>query len=124
MMAIALRFLSTAARYLLESWYIDVNETRCRTNTGDVQLENLYKENGMSVGNGMQEKHKTDITKFCIKCGAALSSDEIALHKKLYNRAAESFMCIRCSSAYLEVTQEMLTAKIEEFKKMGCTLFD
>ena len=78
----------------------------------------------MSVGNGMQEKHKTDITKFCIKCGAALSSDEIVLHKKLYNRAAESFMCIRCSSAYLEVTQEMLTAKIEEFKKMGCTLFD
>ncbi len=78
----------------------------------------------MSVGNGMQEKHKTDITKFCIRCGAALSSDEIALHKKLYNRAAESFMCIRCSSAYLEVTQEMLTAKIEEFKKMGCTLFD
>ena len=124
MMAIALRFLSTAARYLLESWYLDVNETRCRTNTGDVQLENLYKENGMSVGNGMQEKHKTDVTKFCIKCGAALSSDEIALHKKLYNRAAESFMCIRCSSAYLEVTQEMLTAKIEEFKKMGCTLFD
>ena len=108
----------------MESWYIDVNETRCRTNTGDVQLENLYKENGMSVGNGMQEEHKTDITKFCIKCGAALSSDEIALHKKLYNRAAESFMCIRCSSAYLEVTQEMLTAKIEEFKKMGCTLFD
>lgn len=53
-----------------------------------------------------------------------ISSDEIALHKKLYNRAAESFMCIRCSSAYLEVTQEMLTAKIEEFKKMGCTLFD
>ena len=108
----------------MESWYIDVNETRYRANTGDGQLENLYKENGMSVGNGMQEEHKTDITKFCIRCGAALSSDEIALHKKLYNRAAESFMCIRCSSRYLEVTQEMLTAKIEEFKKMGCTLFE
>ena len=101
----------------MESWYIDVNEARYRTNTGDVQLENPYKENGMSVGNGMQEKHKTDITKFCIRCGAELS-------KKLYNRAAESFMCIRCSSEYLEVTQEMLIAKIEEFKKMGCTLFD
>ena len=96
-----------------------MNEARYRTNTGDVQLENPYKENGMSVGNGMQEKHKTDITKFCIRCGAALSSDEIALHKKLYNRAAESFLC-----EYLEVTQELLTAKIEEFKKMGCTLFD
>ena len=61
-----------------------MNETRYRTNTGDGQLENLYKENGMSVGNGMQEEHKTDITKFCIRCGAALSSDEIALHKELY----------------------------------------
>ncbi len=108
----------------MESWYIDVNETQYRTNTGAGQLENPYKENGMSVGNGMQEKHKTDITKFCIRCGAALSRDEIALHKKLYNRAAESFMCIRCSSGYLEVTQELLIAKIEEFKKMGCTLFD
>lgn len=58
-----------------------MNEARYRTNTGDVQLENPYKENGMSVGNGMQEKHKTDITKFCIRCGAALNSDEIALHK-------------------------------------------
>lgn len=26
-------------------------------------------------------------------------------------------MCIRCSSGYLEVTQELLIAKIEEFKK-------
>ena len=84
----------------------------------------IYTKKWYECWYGMQEKHKTDITKFCIRCGAALSSDEIALHKKLYNRAAESFLCIRFSSAYLEVTQEMLTAKIEEFKKMGCTLFD
>lgn len=59
----------------------------------------------------------------CRQCGIALNNDEIALYKKLYNRAAKSFLCIRCSSEYLEVTQELLTAKIEEFKKMGCTLF-
>ncbi len=59
----------------------------------------------------------------CRQCGIALNKDEIALHKKLYNRATKSFLCIRCSSEYLEVTQELLTAKIEEFKKMGCTLF-
>ena len=41
MMAIVLRFLS---RYLLESWYLDVNETLYRTNTGAGQLENLYKK--------------------------------------------------------------------------------
>lgn len=60
----------------------------------------------------------------CRQCGIALNKDEIALHKKLYNRAAESFLCIKCSSGYLGVTEEMLAAKIEEFKRMGCTLFD
>lgn len=65
----------------------------------------------------------TGVSEFCSKCGMVLSNDEIALHKKLYNRAAKSFLCIRCSSEYLEVTQEMLAAKIDEFKKMGCTLF-
>ena len=72
----------------------------------------------------MDTTHSTAACSKCKQCGRILTKDEIGLHKKLYNRAAESFMCIRCSSEYLEVTQEMLIAKIEEFKKMGCTLFD
>lgn len=45
------------------------------------------------------------------------------ISKKLYNRAAKSSFCINCSSEYLGVKQEMLACKIEEFKRMRCTLF-
>lgn len=59
----------------------------------------------------------------CMNCGKILSSDEQGLHKKLFNRAANKFMCIDCCSKYLEVPHESLEAKIEHFKEMGCTLF-
>lgn len=60
----------------------------------------------------------------CKKCGRLLTQDEIALHKKLYNRAAASFFCISCSAEYLNITVELLEQKICQFKEMGCTLFD
>lgn len=60
----------------------------------------------------------------CKKCGRFLTWDEIALHKKLYNRTAASFFCISCSAEYLNVTIELLELKICQFKEMGCTLFD
>lgn len=59
----------------------------------------------------------------CNKCGKPLEKDEIALHRKLFNRGATSFMCIDCIGGYLDVPRETLERKIEEFKKMGCTLF-
>lgn len=59
----------------------------------------------------------------CKQCGRILTKDEVALHKKLYNRGASSFFCIDCSSQYLEVPVSLLEKKIEEFKAMGCTLF-
>ena len=62
--------------------------------------------------------------KFCMCCGRELSHDEIALHKRLYNRAATKFLCISCSSQYLQVSEELLAEKITEFKKMGCILFE
>ena len=61
---------------------------------------------------------------FCMHCGKELSHDEIALHRKLYNRAATRFLCISCSSQYLQVSEKLLTEKVTEFKKMGCTLFE
>ena len=36
----------------------------------------------------------------CKECGRSLTKDEIALHKKIYNRGAEEFFCIDCSSRY------------------------
>lgn len=59
----------------------------------------------------------------CLKCGKVLTHDEIGLHKKLCNRGATEFMCIKCLSEHFEVSEDLLKEKIQQFKKMGCTLF-
>lgn len=59
----------------------------------------------------------------CKKCGAALTNDEIGLHKKLFNRGATEFFCIKCCGEYFSVSTALLEEKIEQFKKSGCTLF-
>lgn len=65
----------------------------------------------------MQEKK-------CYVCGKApLSKDEIGLTKKLIAKNALNFYCIDCLADYLEVTVDELSAKLEEFKEEGCTLF-
>ena len=65
----------------------------------------------------MQEKK-------CYVCGKTpLSKDEIGLTKKLIAKNTSNFYCIDCLADYLEVTVDELTAKLEEFKEEGCTLF-
>ncbi len=59
----------------------------------------------------------------CIKCGRELTHNEAGLHKKLVNRAAESFMCISCLARYFNVSKEALEKKIIHFKEQGCMLF-
>ena len=62
--------------------------------------------------------------KKCYVCGKTpLTKDEIGLTKKLINKKASSFYCLSCLAEYLEVTEEELLAKVEEFKNEGCTLF-
>ena len=62
--------------------------------------------------------------KKCYACGtAALSKDEIGLTKKLIDKKSTVFYCLPCLAEYLEVTEEELIAKIEEFKEEGCVLF-
>lgn len=65
-----------------------------------------------------------DREKKCRQCGKALTQDEIGLYRKLFNRAADSFLCISCSAEYFEVSTGLLERKIRQFKEMGCTLFD
>ena len=60
----------------------------------------------------------------CLKCKRELTPDEIGLHKKLVNRGASEYMCIDCLSQYFDVPITILYEKIEQFKKMGCTLFN
>ena len=62
--------------------------------------------------------------KQCYVCGkGALTKDEIGLTKKLIDKKSKIFYCITCLAESLEVTEEELVAKIEEFKEEGCTLF-
>lgn len=63
--------------------------------------------------------------KECQYCHAELSRDEIGLNKKLFEPETKKgkYSCIQCMSEMLEVTQDELKAKIEEFKRQGCKLF-
>ena len=62
--------------------------------------------------------------KKCFVCGKTpLSKDEVGITKKLIDKKAKVFYCLPCLSEQLEVTEEELLAKIEEFKEEGCTLF-
>jgi len=59
----------------------------------------------------------------CIKCNAFLRPQDIALHKKMINRGAKSYMCLPCLAKHFNVSEELLYEKIEHFKKQGCSLF-
>lgn len=63
--------------------------------------------------------------KKCYVCGKNnLTKNEIGLTKKLIDRNTTYYYCLSCLAEYLEVTEEELVAKIEEFKDEGCTLFN
>jgi predicted transcriptional regulator len=60
----------------------------------------------------------------CLKCHAPLSSDEIAIYRKLVNRGAAHCMCIDCLAAYMETTRQEIENLIRYYKESGqCTLF-
>lgn len=62
--------------------------------------------------------------KKCYVCGKApLAKAEIGLTKKIIDKKATVFYCLPCLAEELEVTEEELLAKIEEFKNEGCRLF-
>ena len=60
----------------------------------------------------------------CVRCGAILEKDDIAITRKMVNRGAESFYCVSCLADHFELTVDILREKIREFKAMGCTLFN
>lgn len=60
----------------------------------------------------------------CYVCGKEnLSKDEVGITKKLIDKNTKQFYCLKCLADFLEVTEEELSDKIEEFKDEGCTLF-
>lgn len=63
--------------------------------------------------------------KKCYVCGKEpLTKNEIGLTKKLIDKNSKIFYCTPCLAEYLEVTEDELLDKVEEFKSEGCTLFE
>ena len=61
---------------------------------------------------------------YCKNCKAALSRDEIGLHKKLLGRYATEFLCKACLANEFNVSTALLDQKIEQFRQMRCCFFD
>ena len=61
---------------------------------------------------------------YCTDCGRPLTADEIGLTKKLISRGAQSFFCLTCLARRFSVSEELLREKIDQFRRMGCTLFE
>ncbi len=60
----------------------------------------------------------------CIRCHAPLSNDEVGLTKKLINRGSTEFQCYSCLAEHFRVSVELLKEKVEQFREMGCLLFE
>lgn len=60
---------------------------------------------------------------YCLVCGRQLTKNEIGLTRKLIDDMAGKFYCMSCLAVYLDVTEDELRAKIEDFKQEGCKLF-
>ena len=60
----------------------------------------------------------------CRLCGAPLTPDEVGLTKKLINRGSTEFLCYGCMSQHFAVSVDVLRRKVEEFREMGCLLFE
>lgn len=59
----------------------------------------------------------------CYLCDKELNKIATALNKKLIDKNVARFYCLSCLANYLDVTEEDLLAKVEEFKAQGCDLF-
>ena len=60
----------------------------------------------------------------CKNCGAPLTSDEVAVTRKLINRGATEYMCVPCLAKWFEVKEDDIRERIEYFRASGCTLFE
>lgn len=61
----------------------------------------------------------------CYVCGKQnLDKDEIGITKKLLGKNEQRVLCLSCLAEQLEVTEEELVDKINEFKEEGCKLFE
>ncbi|MBR1560618.1 MAG: hypothetical protein IJ646_10310 [Clostridia bacterium] len=56
----------------------------------------------------------------CQSCGAPLTSDEIALYRKLICRTAVAYGCLDCLSEAIHVQRHRLEELIRWYHETGC----
>lgn len=57
----------------------------------------------------------------CAECDHELTYDECGLNRKF--NTGKDLLCIRCLAGRLDVTEERLKEKMEEFRRAGCLYF-
>ena len=57
----------------------------------------------------------------CVRCAASLTYDEGGLNRKF--NAGAGALCIHCLAEKLNVSEERLKEKAEEYRKAGCLYF-
>ena len=60
---------------------------------------------------------------FCMQCEKRLTSDEVAIYRRLIYRDAEEYLCKAWLAETMKTTETEIERKIEHFKSIGCTLF-
>ena len=60
---------------------------------------------------------------FCMQCEKRLTSDEIAIYRRLIYRDAEEYLCKASLAEKMKTTETEIERKIEHFKSIGCPLF-
>lgn len=60
----------------------------------------------------------------CKNCGKELENDEIGIYKRMVNRGATEYLCIKCLAEYFKISEDLVREKIEHFRNMGCLLFE
>lgn len=63
------------------------------------------------------------ITQCVSCCKQPLSKNEYGICTKLLGENTEAFYCLSCLAEYLDVAEQDILDKIEEFKDEGCKLF-
>ncbi len=60
----------------------------------------------------------------CKQCGKSLTSDDMAIYRKLVLRCADEFLCMDCLAEYLGVSRKAIEDRIRYYRESGtCTLF-
>ncbi len=62
--------------------------------------------------------------KHCMKCGAALTADDMGIYMKMVSRDAEQFLCMGCLAEKLGCPRSALEERVRYYRESGnCVLF-